>query len=122
MKIRIIFLSVLFLGGCAMGTWYRPGATVQDYNKDSYECEKDTRQSGYFGHGVITRSVNMNEFYSKCMVSKGWTLQTASQGRTGGTGDNQIVNKETTIVQGQPEIQERQLGMNEVKTRSLKQQ
>jgi hypothetical protein len=59
---------------CAPMIWDKVGATQDDYNKDSYECEKDARQSGYFGGG-ITGEINMRDFFKKCMVAHGYTLR-----------------------------------------------
>lgn len=61
--------------GCATPmVWDKNGATQDDYNKDSYECEKDARQSGYYGSG-IAGAINLKEFFKKCMVSKGYVLE-----------------------------------------------
>ncbi len=73
---RVIVLALVSFGlsGCAQTIWDKPGATQADYNKDTYECEKDTRQSGYFGGGLVG-SMRMKEFYGKCMVAHGWTAR-----------------------------------------------
>lgn len=63
------------LAGCASPMmWNKYGATQTDYQQDSYVCEKDARQSGYFGGG-ITGAINMREFFKHCMVAHGWSLQ-----------------------------------------------
>lgn len=68
----------LGLSACATPmVWDKGGATQQDYNKDSYECEKDARQSGYFGGGIVG-AINMQEFFKQCMVAHGWTLRQQS--------------------------------------------
>jgi hypothetical protein len=54
--------------------WDKEGATQQDYNQDHYACEKDARQSGYFGTGIVG-AVNMRNFFQECMVAHGWTLR-----------------------------------------------
>jgi hypothetical protein len=78
--VLIVFVGALTIIASAPNRiWVKPGSTQQDYNKDSYECEKDARQSGYYGTG-ITRDIEMQNFFSRCMVSKGWSLQ-ESQGR-----------------------------------------
>ena len=73
---RVIVLALVSFGlsGCAQTIWDKPGATQADFNRDSYECEKDTRQSGYFGGG-LSGSLRMKEFYGKCMVARGWTAR-----------------------------------------------
>jgi hypothetical protein len=38
---------------------------------DFYECERDARQSGYFGGGVAG-ALNMVEFQKRCLRAKGY--------------------------------------------------
>lgn len=52
--------------------WARPGATEADYNRDSYSCERDSRQSGYYGTGLVG-ALNMQDFFNRCMVAQGYT-------------------------------------------------
>lgn len=78
MKIRSLgILTLLFftpiLSGCAQKTWIKNGATTQSFNDDKYACERDARQSGYFGGGLVG-SLNMQDFYNRCMNSKGYIL------------------------------------------------
>ncbi len=76
MKIHLIctFALATSLVGCAPLEWQKSGASQSDFNKDSYECEKDARQSGYYGSG-IAGSLAMKEFYKKCMVAKDYSLK-----------------------------------------------
>ncbi len=64
----------LTLCGCATNVWNKPGATQQDYATDSYNCEKDMRQSGYYGSGILG-AINAKNFEERCMFAHGWTLQ-----------------------------------------------
>lgn len=75
MSIRGVLLVLMLglLAGCAK-TWDKPGATAQDFNIDSYNCEKDARQSGYFGGGLIGLA-NFQSFIDRCMVAHGWTAR-----------------------------------------------
>jgi hypothetical protein len=73
-RIIVAGLVALCLAGCAPTVWRKDGATAQDFNVDSYACEKDVRQSGYFGSG-LSASLDMEAFYNKCMVAHGWTPQ-----------------------------------------------
>jgi hypothetical protein len=57
-----------------MPIWDKPGATHTDYDQDSYACEKDTRQSGYFGGGIIG-GLNAREFFKRCMAAHGYELR-----------------------------------------------
>ena len=45
-------LSVLAVFGCTRVVWIKPGVSEQEFRVDSYACEKDMRQSGYFGTGI----------------------------------------------------------------------
>jgi hypothetical protein len=67
--------ACLTLASCAQPTlWVKPGASQADYNTDSYSCEKDARQSGYFGNG-IPGAVNFRDFMNRCMFAHGWSIQ-----------------------------------------------
>jgi hypothetical protein len=57
--------------------WEKSGASQQDHTTDSYQCEKDTRQSQYFGGGLVG-ALEMADFAKKCMAAKGWRQVTAS--------------------------------------------
>lgn len=74
-RLVITAAVVAALTGCASPmVWNKYGATQQDYQTDSYACEKDARQSGYFGGG-FQGAINMRDFFKHCMVAHGWTLQ-----------------------------------------------
>ena len=60
------------LSGCASSyTWEKPGASMDQMNKDFYECEKDMRQSGYFGGGIVGE-INAQKFHERCLIAKGY--------------------------------------------------
>ena len=61
----------LSLAGCVRTIWVKDGATRADFNRDAYECERDARQSGYFGGGLIGLA-NMQDFMDRCMVARGY--------------------------------------------------
>ena len=74
--------------------------------KYRYECEKDARQSGYFGTGIVG-SINMQNFLNGCLESKGWTKTTAKRediekastyGTTGISVDPRDKSKEAIII------------------------
>jgi len=71
-NLPIAVIALIALSGCVRTVWVKEGATPQDYNRESYECEKDARQSQYFGGGIVG-AINFNEFENKCMVAHGWT-------------------------------------------------
>ena len=73
-KICLIVCVSLALAGCSRSKWVKPGASPQDFVRDEYACEKDARQSGYFGEGLVG-TLNMQEFQNKCMRANGYRLQ-----------------------------------------------
>lgn len=71
-RVRNIALAgVLICTACAPTIWDKPGATQADFNADSYACERDTRQSGYFGGGLVG-ALEMRQFAERCMVAHGY--------------------------------------------------
>ncbi|MEJ0020405.1 MAG: hypothetical protein WDN25_28415 [Acetobacteraceae bacterium] len=78
MAFRSLLLILLGLSGCGQNSqWIKEGTSIQDYNSDSYACERDARQSGYFGGGLVG-ALNMQSFFNKCMVAHGWRLANAA--------------------------------------------
>lgn len=71
LRLTLAGTAALIIAACAPTTWVKSGASQQDYATDSYQCEKDARQSGYFGGGLIG-AANMVEFSQRCMVAHGW--------------------------------------------------
>lgn len=67
------FLAVLLaLAGCTQTVWLHPNHNDQaTFNRDSYECERDMRQSGYYGRGLIGQ-INAQEFADRCMIARGY--------------------------------------------------
>lgn len=70
----VIVAIGMLAAGCAPMVWDRPGATQADFNRDTYACEKDSRQSGYYG-GDLTGTVNMQGFFQRCMIAQGYSLR-----------------------------------------------
>ncbi len=67
-------VALFLVAGCANRVWVKYGSTQQEFNVDAYQCEKDARQSGYFGGGFMGQ-INFDEFQQRCMVARGWTLR-----------------------------------------------
>jgi hypothetical protein len=67
----VLGLAIACLTACAQALWDKPGATQQDFATDSYGCERDARQSGYFGGGIIG-AINFQNFYERCLVARGY--------------------------------------------------
>jgi hypothetical protein len=68
----VLLLALGLLAGCTRYVYRHPEYTAQRWNTDRYECERDARQSGYFGTGV-SASIAMQEFFDRCMLARGWT-------------------------------------------------
>lgn len=66
-----ITLLAMSLAGCESTVWVKDGATQQDFATDSYACERDMRQSGYYGGGLLG-ILNAHDFEDRCMVAHGW--------------------------------------------------
>jgi hypothetical protein len=74
MKRTLVAFSLVLSGCFSTMVWDKPGITESTFNKDSYECERDARQSGHFGGG-LGGELNFRTFLKKCMVARGYTLQ-----------------------------------------------
>lgn len=72
MRWAVIVGAALMLASCVQTMWDKPGGTQQTFAADSYECERDARQSGYYGGGLIG-ALNFRSFEDRCMAARGWT-------------------------------------------------
>ena len=74
----------IFVSGCAKTVWTKSGLTEAEYRADAYACERDMRQSGHFGTGLVG-ALEARDFYERCMVSKGYRKMTEEElNRPGG--------------------------------------
>jgi hypothetical protein len=78
--ISILATAILMtaLTGCAQNVWVRPGGNPQAFEAEKYACERDARQSGGFGGGIVG-AMEFQAFFNRCMGSKGWALQNKEQ-------------------------------------------
>jgi hypothetical protein len=68
---QIALLCLLFVG-CAQYIWKHPEHSDQArFNRDAYECERDMRQSGYYGGGIVGQ-INAQGFAERCMFARGY--------------------------------------------------
>ena len=74
MRRLLAFTSLVLVPGCAQSVWVKDGADSQDFARDSYQCERDVRQSGYYGTGPAGVA-NAQGFQQRCMVANGWHLE-----------------------------------------------
>ena len=71
----VAIVAGVLLSGCAGQTyWNKSGATQADFSRDSYACERDARQSGYYGSG-LAGAINLQGFFGRCMQAQGYTLE-----------------------------------------------
>jgi hypothetical protein len=66
------------VAGCAKTYWTKPGLTPAEWNRDIYECERDMRQSGYFGTGLVGHW-NADAFQERCLIAKGYYKSTGDK-------------------------------------------
>lgn len=71
-------LILIILGGCAQNVWVKPGANQESFRADNYGCERDSRQSGGFGTGLVG-AIEAQAFFNRCMTARGWSLQERTQ-------------------------------------------
>ena len=62
---------VLASAGCTRSVWTKAAFTEEEFRADDYSCERDMRQSGYFGTGWVG-ALNAKGFYERCMQAKGY--------------------------------------------------
>lgn len=70
----LVLVAALIAAGCAsfQTVWDKPGGTQQSFATDNYECERDARQSGYYGGGLLG-ALSFKSFAERCMEARGWT-------------------------------------------------
>ena len=73
MKTKVLLLAFI-LAGCAPMIWDKDGATQNEFNRDGSACEKDARQSEYYGNEFFG-TMNKKKFLKRCMTSKGYILR-----------------------------------------------
>ena len=74
MRFAVVLLA-LTAGACSP-TWEKAGATREEFNRDTYECQKDSYVAGggaiYVGGGQVRSTPNMG-IYRSCMAAKGYS-------------------------------------------------
>jgi hypothetical protein len=86
MRVARIAIICLGVGGCTQATWFKPGASLSDFETEKAACEyeaaKATASSGGVGFGMsaaigagIDEGLKRAEVQNLCMRSRGWSLQ-----------------------------------------------
>jgi hypothetical protein len=70
-RVVLTLWFVVVLVGCASPRWAKVGLTQEQFRLESYECERDARQSYHGGDAVIGLIVTKS-FYEQCMQAKGY--------------------------------------------------
>lgn len=73
----LLAIAAIAVSACAGDTrrFYKEGAVQADYDRDSYECERDTRQvERSFGYGYDRPGAAFS-FAVRCMSAKGYVYQ-----------------------------------------------
>ena len=77
--LSLTIAAVLAIGGCGTKTaWVKPGASQEDFARDSYECERDARATagsrgaGLAGGGGLTAAIDSGEYQRRCLRLRGW--------------------------------------------------
>lgn len=68
--------AAIGLVGCAKQVCVKDGATQQVFLSERYQCERDMRQSGYYGGG-LAGELEMGRFFDRCMEAHGYRLVAA---------------------------------------------
>src|SRR5688500_11356349 len=70
--LQFALLCFLPLMGCTSYIWRHPEHNDQArFQRDSYECERDMRQSAYYGGGIVGQ-INAQGFAERCMFARGY--------------------------------------------------
>lgn len=64
--VMVATLVVIAFAGCAEKRWTKPGATVEDFNRDSHACGQEAQRGVFVGAPVHTR------VYRSCMSARGY--------------------------------------------------
>lgn len=97
-------LMLLCATGCTPMAWYKPGANQQDLATTSYECERDARQSGYFGLG-LGGAIEMAAFESRCMGAHGYSRVGAEEASAAQASDASYAAAADPAVEARARVQ-----------------
>lgn len=93
----ILLLFILFLTSCtsAPDLWYKTGATQNDFNLDSRECEIIAKQFALQQSETGKRidPLNFSKYYLQCINNKGWSQTKPITAET----DNQPPNSQPQL-------------------------
>lgn len=90
MRAMVLFgFMIAALFGCAGNEWYKPGWTPESFNRDRYDCLKESQQRvstsqanvyGVIGSSSSNSQVITNDtLFTSCMQARGWYLRPRSK-------------------------------------------
>ncbi len=56
--LTVALLTAMGVAGCAEKHWAKPGATVEDFNRDSHACGLEAQRGVFGGLPVRTQPIN----------------------------------------------------------------
>jgi hypothetical protein len=81
-KQHIVFILLFLLTGCANNNvWFNPGASINEFNADKYECILQSQQKSdgdfvYRNNNIVRSGSDTNlDLFISCMNAKGWSLR-----------------------------------------------
>lgn len=82
LRLSVALAAAAALSGCAAGgegtysySWQKEGAGPAERQRDLYQCEADMRAGAASFGGGVGGAAQAEAFGQRCMVAKGWTLQ-----------------------------------------------
>ena len=73
--LALALLAVLGVAACSENHWTKPGATVEDFNRDNHACALEAQRGVY---NYATYPVNKHT-YQSCMRARGYRLVEGGQ-------------------------------------------
>jgi hypothetical protein len=76
---RLLALLVVFAAvpACHPMHWTKPGFSAGEFQRDTYECERDVRAgAASFGGNIFAAQ----DFYNQCLAARGYSLVPAGVG------------------------------------------
>lgn len=81
-KQHIVFILLFLLTGCANNNvWFKPGASINEFNVDQYDCILQSQQKSdgdfvYRNNNIIRSGSDTNlDLFISCINAKGWSMQ-----------------------------------------------
>jgi hypothetical protein len=81
-KQHIFFILLFLLTGCANNNvWFKPGASINEFNVDQYDCILQSQQKSdgdfvYRNNNIVRSGSDTDlDLFVSCMNAKGWSMQ-----------------------------------------------